>query len=194
MTPPAQGRPAAQRPLAPLRHPFLVLAAVLGVASLGLPWGVTVASGGGGLGHRTSWHDLAGPDGVVPIPVAEPLFVQDSAVTRVFVGAEHPVRVIALAAAVLLITAVRQGLPGRARLAVAVGALALPLDLSGGLTSGRAVYALALLLAAVASGVLPRPGASGRSGPPGGARPGATIPGSVTTPPDSADGRRSSAL
>jgi hypothetical protein len=72
-------------------------------------------------------------------------------------GAQHPVRVLGPVAAVLLWSAARSGRAGRARAAVLVGALALPLGLSSGLTAGRAAYAVALLLAAMASGVIPRP-------------------------------------
>jgi hypothetical protein len=78
------------------------------------------------------------------------------------VGAEHPMRVFALAAAFLLVSSVRLRRPRLARLGILVGALALPLGLDGGLTSGRAVYAVALVLAAMAVGVLPRVGPQGQ--------------------------------
>jgi hypothetical protein len=139
VTAPAPGRVFGPSPPAVLRHPLLLLAGVLGVVSLGLPWGVTQTGAGSGI-------------------------TQDTTVARTVIGAEHPVRVIGLAAALLLVTAVRRGRPGRARAAVALGTLALPLGLSAGLTSGRAVYLLALLLAAMGSGVLPHPGSPRRSG------------------------------
>ena len=111
-----------------------IAAGALTLASLGLPW--AAASG-----------NRAGA----------PSF---GATTTV--GAEHPMRVFALAAAFLLVWSVRQGRPRLARLGILVGALALPLGLDGGLTSGRAVYAVALLLAAMAVGVLPRVGPQGQ--------------------------------
>lgn len=91
-------------------------------------------------------------------------------------GAQHPVRVIGLVAALLLVSAVRAGSTGRARTAVGLGALALPLGLAGGIASGPAVYTVALLLSAVATGALsrdradrsgpgPRPAPDGRSAP-----------------------------
>jgi hypothetical protein len=81
-------------------------------------------------------------------------------------GAHHPVRVLALVAAVLMLVAVRQDSLGLARLAVLVAGCSLPLGLADGLGSGRAVFAAAVVLAAMASGVLPYPRRSGNRTPP----------------------------
>jgi hypothetical protein len=111
-----------------------IAAGALTLASLGLPWAAA-------SGNRA---------GV-------PFFGATATV-----GAEHPMRVFALASVLLLVWSVRQERPRLARLGILVGALALPLGLDGGLTSGRAVYAVALLLAAMAVGVLPRVGRQGQ--------------------------------
>jgi hypothetical protein len=119
-----------------------IAAGALTVLSLGLPW--TAANG-----KHTASIDFG---------------------AATVVGAQHPMRVFALAAALLLVSSVRHRRPQRARLGILVGALALPLGLDGGLASGRAVYAVALLLAAMAVGVLPQvgpisPGRAGRTAP-----------------------------
>ena len=117
----------------PTSRGLAIAAGALTLMSLGLPWA-------GASGNRAQVPSFG---------------------ATTTVGAEHPMRVFALAATFLLVSSVRHGRPGQARLGILVGALALPLGLDGGLTSGRAVYAVALLLAAMAVGVLPRVGPQG---------------------------------
>jgi hypothetical protein len=121
-----------------------------------------------------------GPDTGVVTPTARGLFGASAALAVISlglpwgassetaqftIGANHPVRVLALVAAALMLGAVRQDSPGLARLAILVAGCALPLDLANGLGSGRAVFAAAVVLAAIASGVLPRPRRSGNREP-----------------------------
>lgn len=77
--------------------------------------------------------------------------------TVVVHGIEHPARVFVVVAALLLLAALRRGSRRWARAAVLVGALALPIGLADGFGPGRAVFVVALLLAAVGAGVLPGP-------------------------------------
>jgi hypothetical protein len=72
-------------------------------------------------------------------------------------GTSHPVRVIALAAAVALWWAVHRASRTSALAALLVAATALPLGISAGLTSGRIVYAAAIAVAAVAIWRSPAP-------------------------------------
>lgn len=144
---------------------LFVAAGALALVSLGLPWG---ASSGGYSFVISGFNWFGMPDpygGFTPMVVGGPVRVDvgsGEGSVHTFVGAQHPVRVIGLVAALLLVTAVRQGLPGRARAAIALGALALPLQLAGGLTSGRVTFAAALVLAAMGAGVLPRLRSAGR--------------------------------
>jgi hypothetical protein len=144
---------------------LFVAAGALALVSLGLPWG---ASSGGYSFVIPGFNWINTPDpygGFTPMVVGGPVRVDvggGEGSVHTFVGAQHPMRVIGLVAALLLVTAVRQGLPGRARAAIVLGALALPLHLAGGLTSGRASYAVALVLAAMGAGVLPRLRSAGR--------------------------------
>lgn len=128
--PALEGAPAPRR--------LLIAAGALAVASLGLAWGAPPA----GLSFVIP--------GGAPAPAGT---LGDPEAATVLLGAQHPVRVIGLLAALLLVSAVRQGRPRRARIALLVGAMALPLGLGSGLTSGPITYAAALLLAAVGAGV-----------------------------------------
>jgi hypothetical protein len=144
---------------------FFVAAGALALVCLGLPWG-TSSGGYSFVISGFNWPSVDLPyGGSTPMVVGGPVRVDvggGEGSVHTFVGAQHPVRMIGLVAALLLVSAVRQGLPGRARAAIALGALALPLQLAGGLTSGRASYAVALVLAAKGAGVLPRLRSSGR--------------------------------
>jgi hypothetical protein len=178
-----------RRRLATIRLPeatgLFLTAGVLAAMSLGLPW--EAASDGSSLAiPRSSWADTPAsswadtpasswadtptsaevrtpsPEVRTPSPGGDP--VREDAgggenAPRALLGAQHPVRVLGLVAALLLVTARRRDRLGRARaaVAVAVGATALPLGLDSGLTSGRVVYAAALVLAALGAGASRRP-------------------------------------
>jgi len=122
-------------------HPLLiVLAGVLAAVSIGLPW--------------------------VPRPSPSGVAVGATGAGAT-AGTAHPVRVIALVAAVLLWWAVRRGSRRGALAACLIATTALPLGLTAGVTSGRICYTLAIALAVVAiwrSPVPEFPGTSGNRG------------------------------
>jgi hypothetical protein len=107
-------------------HPrLMVLAGVLTAVSLGLPW-------------------VARPRPLDGVPVG------GVGSGGELPGFSHPVRVIALVAAVLLWWAVRQGSRRIAVAACLVAVTALPLGLTQGVSSGRICFALAIVAAVVA--------------------------------------------
>lgn len=163
--PALEGIPAPRR--------LLIAACALAVASLGLPWGVSAPglSFGAPAGAPARTGPLGGSDAAT-----------------VLIGGQHPVRVIGLIAALLLVDAVRRGRQRQARIALLVGALALPLGLGSGLTSGPIAYAAALLLAAVGAGVSLGAGspAAASMGPPGVGLPGVGRPAAPASDPATA--------
>jgi hypothetical protein len=134
----------------------LIAAGVLGLLSLGLPW--------------ERFADIPGtviPEIVVAYPTGD-LDVTISYTPPIYFptipggtvpGTDHPMRLIGLAAALLLWWAIRVGSRGTGWLALAVGALAVPLGLQlGPLQSGRFCYLVALVCAAVGAGLVRPPG------------------------------------
>jgi hypothetical protein len=139
-----------------------MLASALGLLSLGLPWeqipglpgvvipGVVVVFpsddlGAGGVSYLPGVFFPSFPGGVV-------------------LGTGHTMRVTGLVAALLLARAIRRQSRATAWLAIAIGALALPLGVNqGAIMPGRVAYLAALLTAAASVGLLPipRPGAPG---------------------------------
>ncbi|MGF1648382.1 MAG: hypothetical protein ACFCVF_15880 [Kineosporiaceae bacterium] len=122
---------------------LLAIGGLLGVVSLGLPWGV-----------RGAEVLDAGLPFVSPVPVGGTTwFFPDTidlevAVPVVVHGVEHPVRVLAVVAGLLVWWAVRRGSPGTAWLGLAVAATALPMGGFAG--AGRVVLAAGVLVVAVA--------------------------------------------
>lgn len=144
---------------------LFLAAGALAAMSLGLPWGAA-PDGSSPVISRSSWANTpTAADVLSPSAGVDPVRVDADGrknVPQALFGAQHPVRVIGPVAALLLVSAVRRGRRGRARAAVAVGAPALLLGLDSGLTSGRAVYAAALVLAALGTVAARRPARSGR--------------------------------
>ncbi|HET9655242.1 MAG TPA: hypothetical protein VFP72_07800 [Kineosporiaceae bacterium] len=104
----------------PARPRVILLAGVLAVVSIALPW----SAGAVAIGSGVSAAELS--------------------------GTTHAVRVIAPAAAALLWWAVHRGSTRGALGALLLAATALPIGLSTGLAGGRIVYLMALAVAAVA--------------------------------------------
>lgn len=147
------------RPGAGVHLHRLLVAGALALVSLGLPWAAQAAPARSEVVYGHGWYNMGGPDGFVPMVVFfGPVEVEvSSAATRTLAGAQQPVRLIGVVAAILLFRAIRGARTRQAWAAVALGALALPLGMNSGLTSGRAAYAIALLLAATAVRLPPRP-------------------------------------
>lgn len=157
---------AAPPPRLPVRRRGLVLAGALGLLSLGLPWqqipgfpgvvipGVVVVFPGGDLGSG----------GVSYLPGVFAPSIPGSVV----LGTGHAMRVTGVIAALLLVVAIRRHSRRTAWLAIAVGALALPLGVGqGAVMPGRTAYLAALLIAAASLGLLRTPHLA-RTGSPAG--------------------------
>jgi hypothetical protein len=150
----------------PVRRRGLALAGALGLLSLGLPWQQIPSMPGVVLpGVVIGYPDGTGL-GVAWVPA---VFVP-SIPGGVVPGTGHAMRVTGVVAALLLVRAIRQHSHRTAWLALAAGALALPLGVGqGALMPGRIAYLAALLVAAASLGLLrtPRLGrANPSAGPP----------------------------
>jgi hypothetical protein len=149
----------------PVNRRGLAVAGALVLLSLGLPWQQITAVPG-----------VLIPGVIVPDPLGGDLGSGVAYLPGVFVpstgggtilGTGHAMRATSLVAALLLCWAIRHGSRRSAWLAIAIGALALPLGVNqGAVMTGRVAYLAALLTAAAAIGLLsiPRPRRTRNSG------------------------------
>lgn len=137
-----------------VRRPLLVLAGALLLLSLGLLWGRTPVIPG--VYTPGTSILLPNPDGTYYVEITPGMYFAQLGGYAIH-GAQNAARVTGLAATVLLWLAVRRGSRRLAALALAVGAVALPLGLDlGAATPGRLCYLAALVAAAAGVGLLPR--------------------------------------
>lgn len=139
-----------------VNRPALVAAAGLGLLALGLPWSrLPEIPGAVYPGVVVDYPTGNGLDlGVSYLP---PFFFPTIPGSTV-AGLQHPMRLLGLAAALLLWLAIRRGSRPLGWLALAVGTLAVPLGLQlSAMQSGRVCYLAALVCAAYAIGLIRRP-------------------------------------
>ena len=125
---------------------LLLVAAALALLALGLPWGATEGTPGVLLPGGSTV--VVNVDGTLSLQLGPGTYLPGLS-GRTIYGAEHEMRVLGAAAALLVFVGVRKQ---RRRLVVAglvAGALALPMGLTQGTGIGRIAYGLALGLVAV---------------------------------------------
>jgi hypothetical protein len=143
----------------PVDRRLLVISAALAVLALGLPWQRVPLTPGISFPGDEILLPVLNDDGIgfTPQVVIPPVNIPSFGGYTI-PGTGHAMRLTLLAAAVLLGFAVRRGSRTIAWLALAVGAVALPLGVGhGALMPGRVAYLAALLTAAIALGLLRRP-------------------------------------
>ena len=125
---------------------LLLVAGALALLSLGLPWGTTPGAPGAVVPGGTAV--VVNADGSIDLRFDPSWYVPGLAAHTVS-GADHTMRVTGAAGALLVFAGVRRARRTLVVAGLAVAALALPIGLSGGTGSGRAVYGLAIAIAAL---------------------------------------------
>ena len=125
---------------------LLLVAGALALLSLGLPWGN--APGLPGAAHPGGTTVVVNADGSIDLRFDPSSYLPGLAGHTVS-GASHAMRVTGAAGALLVVAGVRRAQRRLVVVGLAVAALALPIGLSGGSGSGRAVYGLAIAIAAL---------------------------------------------
>jgi hypothetical protein len=148
-----------------VRPRLLILAGALGAISIGLPWAQVNTPG------WAMW--LFSP--IVP-PCAGDYCIEGAVISVIpmggsqysISGVDHPIRVVAALAAVLIWYGVRHSSTVLARRGLLLAAAGLAISAGSGLHTGQLVFAVALLVAAAGLGLLPdrrQPVTTGRSTP-----------------------------
>lgn len=136
-----------------VRRGALAAAALLLLLSVALPWGIRYQS--------TAVYNVGIPGisyvGLDPVVTYGTPYFTFEPDNRPLHGREHEMRIIGAAAALLVYVAVRRRDRRLAKIALAVAVLAIPIGLSGDFGVGRLVYALAIVAAAIGTGLFTSP-------------------------------------